>query len=665
MPQSKQERWKSIPGNVVWEVARDTRLPHADHIEMSGRKVSVILHYRIDEERRLHLSREIIWPTLRTKEGDVRGYLRRTYGPESEPILMVGDTPIPIPPVQSINFYGLWRIIHEPTPEGIVISRILFPSMDKGRIVEQWDISHPNHREEFYIVPPPTAVKEIEIGVYGSYEITERLVLVPSGNPSIPSQYTTLEVYYEATCPDTPSAAQTSPYILSRFWSKVDTVNWELRARLDWRDRLWGAWGTKSLQVRTRFRVLNRAFDFALLRAAESLFETKMGLVHSPGGGRYYGGIWNNDQAEYSGPLFGYLGDADAKLAALTAYRNFAPYMTPEYAPIPTSLEMEGTIPIHAGGDRGDAAMYASGATRFALTTGDRAIAEELYPHIAWCLEYCRRKTNAAGLVESDCDELEKRFPAGDANLSTTCLYYDGLRRAADLARDLDKPDDADDYTRRADALETAIESHFGATVEGYETYRYYEGNTTLRAWICLPLVFGIGKRILGTLDALFSERMWSPDGLATEAGKPDFWDRSTLYALRGAFFAGDTERAYDHLIAYSRRRLLGEHVPYPVEAYPEGAQAHLSAESALYCRIFIEGILGMVPTGLRSFTLTPRLPAAWPQIKCTLPAFEHRVEIRVNRDGAQIQVQISAGKFTQNHTITPGDTVQITLPVR
>ena len=46
--------------------------------------------------------------------------------------------------------------------------------------------------------------------------------------------------------------------------------------------------------------------------------------------------------------------------------------------------------------------MYASGAARFALATGDHATAEELYPQIVWCLEYCRRKTNAEGVVTSD-----------------------------------------------------------------------------------------------------------------------------------------------------------------------------------------------------------------------------------------------------------------------
>ena len=39
------------------------------------------------------------------------------------------------------------------------------------------------------------------------------------------------------------------------------------------------------------------------------------------------------------------------------------------------------------------------------------------------------------------------------------------------------------------------IEKYFGANVQGFNTYRYYAGNTTLRSWIGLPLVMGIFDR--------------------------------------------------------------------------------------------------------------------------------------------------------------------------
>jgi hypothetical protein len=644
------DRWQLRENGILWDVANDTRLPHSDHIEMSGRKVSVIVRYTIDENRRLTLTREVIWPTLRTKEGDVRGYLKRTYGEEVIPQFSRDGESWKLPPVQSIALGPHVRIVYE-TVDSLTITRILTPCLDLPAVAEAWFLRGPSGESNRIMYQLNIPDPEAATGVYGDYRVAVNVVN--------PRNQASMDVLASELRPATPVNTFLLAFTALRENESYEPIKYidssaerSIFAHSAFVNAPRDDEGLNDCYLQTPDPVLDSAFAFAKLRAAESLFETKMGLVHSPGGGRYYGGVWNNDQCEYSGPLFGYLGDLDAELAALTAYRNFMPYMTPEYKSIPTSLEMEGTIPYHAGGDRGDAAMYAGGASRYALTRGDRVIAEELWPAIQWCLEFCCRKTNADGVVESDTDELENRFPAGDANLSTSCLAYDGYRRAADLARSLGKPDDATIYDERAEELAAAIERHFGATVEGFPTYRYYDGNSTLRSWICLPLVFGLAdqtpERKAGTIAALFSPRLWTPDGLATEAGDKVFWDRSTLYALRGVFFAGETETALEYLTAYSRRRLLGDHVPYPVEAYPEGGQAHLSAESALYCRIFTEGLFGLVPTGLRSFTLTPRLPAAWPEMSLRrLHAFGHIFDVTITRDDDGLRVRLTEGNDT------------------
>jgi cellobiose phosphorylase len=81
--------------------------------------------------------------------------------------------------------------------------------------------------------------------------------------------------------------------------------------------------------------------------------------------------------------------------------------------------------------------------------------------------------------------------------------------------------------------------------------------------------------------------------------------------------------------------RLLGEHVPYPVEAWPEGGQRHLSAESALYCRTVTEGLFGINPTGLNKFTITPTLPNGWNYMKLkNIKAFDRTFDIEIQTDG-------------------------------
>jgi len=288
-----------------------------------------------------------------------------------------------------------------------------------------------------------------------------------------------------------------------------------------------------------------------------------------------------------------------------------------------------------------------------------------LMPLIEWCLEYCKRKLNAEGVVWSNKDELEGRFPSGDANLNTSCLYYDALRSAALLGKQLGEPSARiRAYENEAKVLRANIEKYFGGTVEGFKTYRYYKGNDTLRAWITTPLVMDIFDRKEETINALFSPRLWTEDGLASLAGNKTFWDRSTLYGLRGVFAAGETEEALRFLKYYSERRLLGQHIPYAVEAYPEGNQRHLSAESGLYCRIYTEGMFGMRPTGFNSFNITPRLPKEWNQMALrNIYAFQNQFDLEITRAGEKkLKITVTKGNQKKSYVINEGATKEIKL---
>jgi hypothetical protein len=419
------------------------------------------------------------------------------------------------------------------------------------------------------------------------------------------------------------------------------------------------------LQLQTPDPVLNTMFTFAKIRATESIYNTKAGLMHGPGGLRYYAAIWANDQAEYVNPFFAFLGDETGNRSAMNAFRLFARYMNPEYKPIPSSIIDQGDGTWHGAGDRGDMAMIAYGAGRYALTFGNIDSARVLWPLIEWCLEYLKRKITADGVVYSDSDELEGRFPAGKANLNTSSLYYDALRSAGYLCKLLGKPAaQVKEYEQQATQLRQHIEQYFGATIDGFATYRYYKGNDTLRAWITTPLTVDIFDRKQGTIDALFSPRLWTEDGLASLAGNKTFWDRSTLYGLRGAFAAGETARALTFLQYYSGRRLLGEHVPYAVEAYPEGNQRHLSAESGLYCRIYLEGMFGMRATGFNSFQCTPRLPEGWNTMALrNIHAFGNVFDLEVTRGTAgKLNIIVTKAAQVKKYTIKEGATQQIVL---
>jgi cellobiose phosphorylase len=118
---------------------------------------------------------------------------------------------------------------------------------------------------------------------------------------------------------------------------------------------------------------------------------------------------------------------------------------------------------------------------------------------------------------------------------------------------------------------------------------------------------------------------------------------------------------------SYSEHRLLGEHVPYPIEAWPEGGQRHLSAESGLYCRIVTEGIFGIRPTGFNSFTLAPQLPDEWDYMELkNIEAFaNHPFDIRVERNAAKIKTIISKNDgIVKTFTSGNGEVIKVQLTI-
>ena len=606
-------RWRIAGNGIQWEIGKDSGLPHDDQLEMSGRGVSAIVRYGADEAGDLLLVRQVVWPMLRTIPNNTHASLKHVFPEEAIPRLKANGQYLSAERPRLVSFGGVLEIESE-TGEGLTVRRLLFPASESPALLETVTITNGSGR---------SVVLEAEAS---GYSFRGR------GTGGIYA----MEAHVDASGPVDLKPGESAEFRLSyvgRRWSErigLPDHQEELNRRRGQIDALRG-----KLRFESPDPVLDRMFEFAKLRASESLFRTKCGLLHSPGGGHYYAAVWTNDQIEYAAPFFAYLGDGPAIEASMNAFRLYMPFMGPDNVPIPSSVISEGIDIWEGAGDRGDAAMYAYGASKFALATGSREIAEELWPAISWCLDYCRSRLTADGVVASDSDELEGRFPAGSANLSTSALAYGGFRYASALARELGLKEEADANAKSAAALREAIESYFGAEVEGFRTYRYYEGNEILRSWIGLPLSLGIMERKEGTIEALLSPRLWMEDGLATQAGDTVFWDRSTLYGLRALFVAGETGKALAKLSAYSKRRLLGDHVPYAVEAYPEGNRRHLSAESALYGRVVTEGLFGITPTGLASFSCAPRLPEAWPSMKLTgIRAFGRSFDLLVGRSG-------------------------------
>ena len=640
------QRWSlEKEGHIRWQPEKVES--HQDHIEMSGKTVSVVLRYGV-ENGKFILNKSMVWPLLRTIPNNTHASLMRRYNWDVLDMVNINGRSLTSELVESIELKGIlkvtsnydegrrgqWRIIRE-----------YFPSTDQPALGESYQIINTGKNELAIELPQinQKSITDPKKGVTGSFcieTLTDK------------SGHFTLQ----------PGESLTFGASLLAYKEGEKAPLIDVQKEKGQREALVGELMNK-LVLETPDPIIDRMFAFSKIRGCESIYETKGGPMHGPGGESYYAAIWANDQAEYINPFFPFVGYEYGNASALNSYLHFARFMNNEWKPIPSSIIAEGIDIWNGAGDRGDAAMIAYGAARYALARGNKQEAETLWPLIEWCLEYCRRQLNEEGVVASDSDELEGRFPSGDANLCTSSLYYDALLSTSYLCKELGKSG-ASTYLKQGATLRKNMEHYFGAQVEGFDTYAYYKGNDILRSWICIPLTVGIDERAEGTIQALFSPRLWTKDGLLTQAGSETFWDRSTLYALRGVYAVGATEKATEFMKKYSATRLLGDHVPYAIEAWPEGSQRHLSAESALYARIITEGMFGIRPTGFKNFTLTPRLPKDWSFMNLkNIHAFDACFDVEVKRlDNGKLEVLITHGAKSKKYTIKEGGTLKIRL---
>ncbi len=604
-------RWNiTRDGNAIEWLVTDL---HTDDIEMAGFGCADVVKYGMTGEGFVLLHHPV-YPTLRTRPNNTHASYQLDIPDSFMPRLVVNGEQA-AETLTRVEIDG--TLILECTAGDLAVTHVCYPSTEYRVTYEAVTVK--NNGVSPVRLTATTYGGEVDqkMGPMG-INITEVFTDFADNTLEAGAEYT----YYITICGRVANEAPVNVCPADEYRARIRNI-----------ERL-----VTPMKLDTGNATLDTMFRFAKLRAGESVFDTMYGLMHSPGGFSYYAATWCNDQVEYAGPYFAYTGDDDLLEASMNAYRMYMPFMSNRYEPIPSSVIAEGVDYWNGAGDRGDAAMYLYGASRFALTTGRTDYAEELLPAIEWCAEYCRRKINEGGVVASDRDELEGRFPTGTANLCTSTLAYSGYLCAASLERSFCNEEKAAEYEAIAARLRDSIETYFGANIHGMDTYKYFAECEVLRSWICMPLCVGIYDRAAETVKALSSEWLMMPEGMLTAEGCPTIWDRSTLYGLRGIFAAGDTEKGAELLMTYATNRLLGERVPYAVEAYPEGGKRHLSGESALFCKVITEGILDMTPTGLSAFTIKPSLPATLDHLYMTgIRAHGGIFDVFVEKDGYKV----------------------------
>ncbi len=581
---------------------------------MQGRKV--VMQVQVDQKTGLSYKARFfhVDPDL-TKKGKVMA----DVGAESNMVLQVNGRPLRCDIPSTVAFNGMLTVVY-PEREGIVATRTVYPSMRKPVVVEKWKLRNVSDK--------PLKVDNAMRGKVTSATKNTILVWMP-------------QVFASAVVEPGGTVSFTCS-LRAQLREGTDTtvdVAGEHAARQALIEAAWRGPG----RLETPEPLLDMAFALQKLHVLETPIETCKGLITHNGSLTYSPGIWANDPVEYSSPLFPFFGDPELNRASMGMYRIWLDHCrTNGIVPFPGSFE--GPALKLTQRERGDDAMVLYGLSKFLLFQGDRAAAEEMWPLIEFAAASVLSHTTTNGIVASQTDEMEDRYPTGKANLSTSSLAYGGYCLAARLAQSLGKTDIANVYDTRAASLRKGIESYFGAEVEGFKTYRYYTGNTTLRGWILLPLAMGITERQDATVAALTSDKLW-PHRLAgadilAESTRPTEWGRETYYALRTLFKAGRTEEGIDLTRRVVKAQIFGARGPYPDEDAID-----MLCPGSLYPRVFTEGMFGIVPTGLNSFECTPWLPKDWPKMALRdVRAFGRAWDLLVEREGDLQKVTVSAG---------------------
>jgi len=170
-PAEPGDRWRmDDQGGILWNVHEDRDLPHADHIEMSGRRVSVIVDYGINSAGTSRVKKHVVWPMLRTIPNDTHASLARDFRLRAFPDIRIDGMKVKSERVQTIRHVGLMTIVTG-LSDDLELTHTIFPSTTKPTVIENC-VLHNRGEEPHQIAIAALNEQEIteeEEGVYGAY----------------------------------------------------------------------------------------------------------------------------------------------------------------------------------------------------------------------------------------------------------------------------------------------------------------------------------------------------------------------------------------------------------------------------------------------------------------------------------------------------------------
>ena len=146
----QDDRWAIQPdGSIEWKI--DSRLPHSDHIEMSGQKVSLWMQYGVDTSGKSTFVRTLVFPTHRLLPPRTIAHMTYHINDGDLPRFLINDrlvkagvynaAVVPDQPEQviSIRHRGIMEVKSIlGRQKAISLQRSFFPSTDKPLAIEKF-----------------------------------------------------------------------------------------------------------------------------------------------------------------------------------------------------------------------------------------------------------------------------------------------------------------------------------------------------------------------------------------------------------------------------------------------------------------------------------------------------------------------------------------------
>ena len=282
-------------GKIIWNVIKDKKLPHYDHIEFASDNAAGILSYGADKNGKLKLFLHAIYPQLRLNPNNTYGSFFANF--ETSYNLFSGENSDEEKLLRiEIDEFGITLISKTKRLE---ITRSYVSSKRSFAVSEKISIKNIYGKDLELKVANLNGLKysEKDKGYQGKvYRYGCKIILNNK----------------ERTAFTTPLAEKATKTFYAVYFAEEKRKTYD--PETDFLDRENYVNTMKEcLSIITPDDTVNKLCEMAKVRACESIFKTKNGYMHAPGGGHYYAAVFTNDQGEYIMPYFGYCGYELAK----------------------------------------------------------------------------------------------------------------------------------------------------------------------------------------------------------------------------------------------------------------------------------------------------------------------------------------------------------------